>query len=286
MKPLLFTLLLYGSATVRGETNLVGKYALADSLLEANEVAKAWEIFQEIDSLCDKSDTLYRYILWGSTAAVSRLELHYRLNQKFDSAVYFGKLALKLINKNAPFYRPSYRARQYFMYKNMVVSFTGMGMHAQAAKYKQLLMSAHKQGKLPQGLRKYFNFAYFKWKGKNVWGFEWFPPPTAGKSQPKRQDAKIVYYVYSAKADGSDGRLLYQVHLKKKYKLDKACKYGYVLIKQLEDSRKEISGALYAFQYDRKINYGKLQIDIRDVVDENYYPDRQLAVHKVMSKRT
>lgn len=278
MKQLLLILLLAIAATSYGQTPLVKKYRTADSLLHLSKLTEAWHILKEIEPVCDQKDTLYRYILWSYTGVTSRLEMHYRLKERFDSSLYYGQEALRLIDKSAPYYDSTFGDRRYWMYKNLIVSSFGLGKHEQAQKYQDLLYKAYKGKKLPEGIDQYYNFTFFTWQGKNVWGYEWFPE--LGDPETKGSFSKIVYYVYSTNPDGSDKDQLYRLHVLKFHKTDNSTKFDYVLTKRLEKASNEVSGTFYAYIYNKKIDYAKLQADIKEVLKENYYPDTKATANR------
>lgn len=278
MKQLPLILLLAIAASTHGQSSLVKKYRIADSLLHLSQLSEAWRILKDIEPVCDQHDTLYRYILWSYTGVTSRLEMQYRLKEKFDSSVYYGLEALRLIDKSAVYYDSTYGDRKYWMYKNLVVSSFGLGKHDQAKQYQDLLYEAYKEKRLPEGIDEYYNFTFFTWQDKNVWGYEWYPEP--GDPETKGSYSKIVYYVYSTHADGSDKDQLYRLHVLRFNKTANSTKSDYVLTKQLEKASHEVSGTFYAYTYNKKIDYAKLQYDIKQVLKENYYPDTRTSTAK------
>ncbi len=168
-------LLLAVTVSTYGQISLVRIYDASGILLEANKPIEAWKLLKDVEPSCDKTDTLYPYILWNTLSATTRLELHYRSKEKFDSSFYFGQQSLQLIEKGAPYFKKTFVNRKYWMYKNLVVSSFGLGKPDQAKKFQDLLYKAYKEKKLPEGMDQYYNFTYFKWHGKNVWGYEWYP---------------------------------------------------------------------------------------------------------------
>lgn len=271
-------LLLAVTVSTNAQISLVRIYDASEILLEANKPIEAWKLLKDVEPTCDRTDTLYPYILWNTLSATTRLELHYRSKEKFDSSFYFGQQALQLIEKGALYFKATFVNRKYWMYKNLVISSFGLNKPVQAKRYQQLLYKAYKEKKLPEGMDQYYNFTYFKWKGKNVWGYEWYSEP--GDPDAKGSYSKIIYYVYSTNADGTDKEQLYRLHVSKSHNNDNAVKLNYVLSKQLENAQNEVSGILYGYTYQQKINYAKLQADIKQVLRENYFPDTQAAVTK------
>lgn len=157
-----------------GQTEILRNYQIADSLVQSNDFKSAYSIFKDIEPKCDKQDTLYNYILWYYTTSATQIEKAYRDNEQFDSSLYYGLESLKLIEKAKPYFDEKFASRAFFMTKNIVVSYFGLGQPDNAKKYKDILYRAYEDKKLPKGMDEYFNFSFFKWDNKNVWGYEWF----------------------------------------------------------------------------------------------------------------
>lgn len=278
MKRLLTILLLCLTNTCFGQVDVLKRYQVADSLMLNAEFKSAYQIFKDIEPLCDRNDTIYNYILWYYTNAISRIEQGYRDNQQFDSSLHYGLEALKVIKQASPYFDESFAAREYFMTKNIVVSYFGLGQIDNAKKYKDILYSAYKTKSLPKGLDEYFNFTYFKWQDKNVWGYEWFED--LPEDRFSKSFSKVVYYVYSTNPDGTDKDQLYRLHVLMFHNMDPASKIDYVLTKRLETAKNEVSGTLYAYTYTKDIDYRKLQADIREVLKGNYQPDTKTIINK------
>lgn len=278
MKKQLTILLLTISTVTFGQTEILKKYQTADSLLQAENYSEAYNILKEIEPKCDKKDTLYNYILWYYVGATSELEKQHRTSEKFDKSLQYGLEALKLIEKGKSYFDEKFATREYWMQKNIVVSYFGLGQIDNALKHKDILYKAYKDKKLPDGLDKNFNFTFFKWEDKNVWGYEWYPE--LGDPETQGSFSKIVYYVYSTNPDGSDKDQLYRLHVLKFHKFDNSVKFDYVLTKRLETATNEVSGTLYAYTYYKKIDYLKLQKDIKEVLKGNYEPDTKSTIKK------
>lgn len=253
------------------QTDLISKYQQADSLLDANRYSEAYTIFKEIEPLCDKNDSLYSYILWYYVNTVSALEKEYRMQEKFDISLQYGLEALELIKKGTAYFQEKFTAREYWMHKNIIVSYFGLEQRDKARAHQDFLYKAYKDRKLPEGLDQYYNFTFFRWDNKNVWGYEWYPE--LGDPEAQGSFSKIVYYVYSTNPDGTDKDQLYRLHVLKFHRMDNSVKFDYVLTKRLETATNEKSGTLYAYTYDKNIDYEKLQADIKEVLQGNYEPD-------------
>jgi hypothetical protein len=274
----ILSFLLIASICSFAQTEVLKKYEAADKLMQNEKYAEAYRIFKEIEPRCDKKDTLLNYILWYYTNAISQVEKNFRDKQQFDSSLHYELEALRIIEKGKPYFDEKYASREYFMTKNVVVSYFGLGQPDKAQKYKSILYKAYKEKKLPEGMDEYFNFSFFRWEDKNVWGYEWFeelPENTMDKSF-----SKVVYYVYSTNADGTDKDQLYRLHVLMFHKIDDSVKFDYVLTKRLETAKNEVSGTLYAYTYNKDIDYKKLQADIKEVLKGNYEPDTKSIINK------
>ena len=276
-KTLTILLLIITTITV-GQTEISKKYQKADSLFQANNFKEAYRVFEEIEPLCDKKDTLYSYIMWYYVGASSQVEKNFRDKEMFDSSLYYGLEALKLIEKGKSYFDEKFASREYWMIKNIVVSYFGLGQLDNAKKYKDILYAAYKDKKLPAGIDEYFNFNFFKWENKNIWGYEWYEE--LPKDRFSKSFSKIVYYVYSTNPDGSDKDQLYRLEVLMFHNIDESIKFDYVLTKRLDTATNEVSGTLYAYTYNENIDYVKLQADIREVLKGNYEPDTKSIINK------
>ncbi|MBX2966130.1 MAG: hypothetical protein KF845_08295 [Cyclobacteriaceae bacterium] len=278
MKELTTLILLTVTTFTFGQAEISIKYQTADSLLQADNYLEAYNILKEIEPKCDMKDTLYDYILWYYVGATSELESQNRTKEQFETSLKYGLEALELIEKGKSRFDEKFASREFWMHKNLIVSYFGLGHLDKVQKHKDILYKAYKEKKLPDGIDKYFNFTFFKWEDKNVWGYEWYPE--LGDPETQGSFSKIVYYVYSTKPDGSDKDQLYRLHVLKFHKFDNSVKFDYVMTKRLETATDEVSGTLYAYTYNKKIDYTKLQADIKEILKGNYEPDTKSIIKK------
>ena len=278
MRKFLTLLVLTVSVACYGQSDQLKKYQAANELMKSHDFSGAYKKLKEIESKCDTKDTLYNYILWDCTSSATELEKSFRNVQQFDSSLYYGLEALKLIKKGKPLFDAQFAGREYWMVKNIVVSYFGLVQLKNAKKYKDILYDAYKDKRLPKGIDQYFNFTYFKWEDKNVWGYEWFED--LPKDRFSKSFSKVVYYVYSTNPDGTDKDQLYRLHVLMFHKTDPSNKIDYVLTKRLETAENEVSGTLYAYTYSKDIDYEKLQADIKEVLKGNYQPEIKTRLNK------
>lgn len=278
MKKQITILLLSIFSSTVAQTEIFNKYKMAESLMQKSEFKSAYTIFKDIEPKCETTDTLYRYIIWYYANATAQIENEFRNNQQFDSSLHYEFEALKLIEKGKPFYKDNFEGRFYFMTKNIIVSYFGLGQLENAKKYKDQLYQAYKDKKLPKGLDEYFNFSFYKWEDKNVWGYEWFEE--LPEDRFSKSFSKVVYYVYSTNPDGTDKDQLYRLHVLMFHNMEPSNKIDYVLTKRLETASNEVSGTLYRYTYTKDIDYNKLQADIKEVLKGNYEPKTKTTKKK------
>jgi hypothetical protein len=278
MKKQLTILLLTISTVTFGQTEILKKYQAADSLLQADNFSEAYNILKEIEPKCDKKDTLYSNILWYYVGATSELEKQNRANEKFDKSLDYGLEALKLITKGKKYFDEKFSLREFWMHKNIIVSYFGLGQFDKVKTHRDILYKAYKDKKLPEGIDGYFNFDFFKLKDKNIWGYEWYPE--LPEDRFLGSFTKIVYYVYSTNPDGTDKDQLFRFHVLMFHQESKNTKFDYLLEKQVETNEDTISGSYYQYTYKKDIDYKKLKDDIKEIVTEEIEPSSRRTTPK------
>lgn len=273
MKRTSIIVLLFITNYAFGQSDILTKYWTADSLLQTENYLQAYNILKEIEPKCDKNDSLYNYVLWYYLGITSELERQNRTNEQFENSLKLGLEALNLIEKGKNYFDENFASREYWMHKNVIVSYFGLRKLDKAQKHKNFLYKAYREKKLPEGIDEYFNFTYFRWEDKNIWGYEWFEE--LPEDRFSKSFSKIVYYVYSTNLDGSDKEQLYRLHVLMFHNIEPSNKIDYVLTKRLDKAKNEVSGTLYAYTYAKDIDYKKLQEDIKEVLKGKYKPDTE-----------
>ncbi len=264
-----FLLFLLAFSTISFAQEAVAtQYQKAETLLEEGNFSDAYQIYKKIEPECKESDSLYPYILWFYTVTATQLEKQEFAKEKWQSVLDYALETLTILEKGENHFDDGYSARKYWMYKDIIVSYFGLGQLDNAKKYQEKLYAAYKDKKLPEGIDQYYNFEFFKWKGNNVWGYEFYPE--LGDPETKGSFSKIVYYVYSTNVDGTDKDQLYRLHVLKFHKFDNEVDFDYVLTKRLETATGEKSGTLYAYTYSKDFDYKVVMADIREVLNGNY----------------
>ena len=250
------------------QNNFLSEYQKANILLKTNNIDSAYVKFKELEKKLPTTDTLYNYTLWYNVMTTSELEKRNRMEEKFDKSLKYGLEALDGIEKGIKLFDPEFAKRKYFMIKNIIVSNFGLGDFVEGKKWKEKMYSFKKKNELPEGLDEYFNFDYFTFENKNIWGYEWFeelPKDRFGSSF-----TKVVYYVYSTDENGEDKDQLYRFHVLMFHSSNSS--FDYVLTKRLETAKNETSGTLYAYTYKEDIDFPQLQMDIKEILKGNINP--------------
>lgn len=278
MKKTLTFILLTVATFAFGQTEISTKYHTADSLLQADNYLEAYKILKEIEPKCDKKDTLYDYILWYYVGATSELESQNRMTEQFETSLKYGLEALELIEKGKSRFDEKFASKEFWMHKNIIVSYFGLGQFDKAKKHRDILYKAYKEKKLPEGIDGYYNFDFFKLNDKNIWGYEWYPE--LPKDRFSSSFTKIVYYVYSTNPDGTDKDQLFRFHVLMYHQDSKNAKFDYLLEKQMETDEATISGSYYQYTYKENIDYKKLKDDIKEIVTKEIEPSSRRTIPK------
>ncbi|GGD15539.1 hypothetical protein [Flavobacterium orientale] len=276
MKKINFFILLLLPVIGYSQNDFINEYQKADSLLRTNEIDSAFIKFRDLEKSLPKNDTLYNYALWYKVTTATYLEETNRLKEKFDKSLDYGLEALDAIEKGKVIFDAEFAKRYYFMTKNIIVSYYGLGNFEAGNKWKEKMYEAKKNNLLPEGIDAYFNYDFFKFEDKNVWGYEWYAD--LPENRFSSSFTKVVYYVYSTNSDGSDKDQLYRLHVLMFHSTNE--NFDYVLDKRLETATEEIGGTLYAYTYKEAIDFRKLKNDVKEVLKGNLKPDTKRTLTK------
>ncbi len=260
------------------QANYSEKYQKAFSLLDSNKIEGAYKLFKDLKTEVSQADTLYTYVIWYYLATTTELESMARMKEDFSKSLEYGKEALGLIQDYKDLFDPTFSQREYWMIKNIIVSNFGLGKLEEAEKYKGVLYQAYTDKTLPKGIDGYFNFSFFKWKDKNVWGYEWYPLLPANRFSTSF--TKVVYYIYGTNPDGSDKDQLFRFHVLMFHQDTAGAKFDYILERQMDTDKEQISGSYYRFTYKEKIDYVKLKKDILYILENDLQPDSRRVIPK------
>jgi len=264
MKKVFLSLLLFLPVLVYSQTDHLEEFYQADSLIQIGEVEKGYLKLKQLELKVAESDTLYSHIIGYQYDIVSFFESNFRMNEDFENSLEYGLEALDLIEK---IYGEG--TADPFMIKNIIVSYSGLKRYDEAQEYRDWLYAAYDEKVLPEGIDEYFNFDYFKWEDKNIWGYEWFEK--LPENRFSSSFTKVVYYVYSTNDDGSDKDQLYRLHVLMFHGDNES--FDYVMTKRLDTATNEVSGTFYAYTYKEDIDFEKLHNDVIEILKGNFQPD-------------
>lgn len=266
----LFCSLLLITPFVFGQGTLADKISKADSMyFDYKDYNKALELYKAIKVELDKKHPDFGYTVDKIARSLFNLELLSRETFDKENSIKYSNQFIELAEDYPSFINEDVLAKKYYMYKNLVVANFEKENFEEVKKYKSLLYKAYKKGELPEGLAEYYNFDYFKFEDKNIWGYEWYAD--LPKDRFSSSFTKVVYYVYNTNPDGSDKDQLYRLHVLMFH--GDGEKFDYVLDKRLVTATEEVSGTLYSYTYDENIDYEKLKNDVKEILKGNLQPD-------------
>ena len=276
MKKINFLILLLIPIIGFSQNDFLNEYKKAEDLLQTNQIDSAYVKFKELEKSLPKNDTLYEYSLWYKVATATYLEEINRSQEKFKKSLELAVEALDGIEKGIELFDEDFAKRKYFMIKNIIVANYGLGDFVEGKKWKEKMYKAKKENLLPEGIDEYFNYDFFKFEDKNIWGYEWYAE--LPKDRFSSSFTKVVYYVYSTNPDGSDKDQLYRLHVLMFHGNNKY--FDYVMDKRFETATEEVSGTLYSYTYKENIDYEKLKNDVKEILKGNLQPDTKRTMTK------
>lgn len=269
MKIKLILLLFFISGNTFAQNNFLEEYYEAEKLIHTQEIDLAFSKFKDIEQRISKNDTLYEYALWFTIGTAMYLEEVNRLDEKFEKSLEFGLEALDGIEKGDGIFGDEFMENKYFMIRNIMISHYGLDDFEQGKKWKDKLYKAKENELIPDGIDTYFNYDFFTFEDKNIWGYEWFE--ALPKDRFSTSFTKVVYYVYSTNPDGSDKDQLYRLHVLMFHGNNE--NFDYVLDKRYETETEDVSGTFYAYTYQENIDFKKLKHDVKEILKGDLQPD-------------
>lgn len=250
------------------QTDYLSSYKKALDLSAVGKVDSAYFILKELKTNVPKTDTLYNYVLGNKIIVLTKMEKQSQMAENFRKSLDYGLEAWNEFQKEKEYLNNDFKNREYYILKNILVSYMGLGNFKEAKKWKAQLYKAQKQNVLPEQMQNYFNFDFFRMDDKNVWGYEWFEE--LPKDRFSRSFTKIVYYVYSTNSDGSDHEQLYRLHVLMFHANNE--KFDYVMTLKSGDDSNSFSQSLYQYTYKENIDYQQLQKDVKAIVNGKIKP--------------
>jgi hypothetical protein len=266
------------STSAFSQSKVNERYIQAGILLKANDIKGAYSLLKELKSQVDTKDTLYNYVVWNYISTLAQLESDHRIKEDYRNSLTYGLEALQAIQDNKQFFDKDFAEKEQWMIKNIIVSYFGLEQFDEAKKYRDKLYQGYKNKTLPKGIDRYFNFDFFQLNDKNIWGYEWYPELPDDRFSSSF--TKVVYYVYSTNADGTDKDQLFRFHVLMFHQDGKDTKFDYILEKQTETDNGIISGTYYQYTYKKDIEYKKLRDDIKEIITKETEPGSRRTIQK------
>ena len=238
-------------------------FSIGDKFFKEKKYDNAKEIYTGLKSELNKGSSDYNYVA-DQIAMIYFFERDILRNEnKFEESNQYLLNFLDYIKREKAFIRPLWSdEKRYFLIKTIIQNYFSLGQHENAKKYQELLYKAYKEKKLPEGINKFYSFEMFKWKDKNVWGYEYYPE--LGDPETEGSFSKIIYYVYTTDENGNDKEQLYTLHVLKVHKINDKMS-DYVLTKRSSTK----GGTYWEYTYNSPIDYKKLKKDILKFLKEN-----------------
>lgn len=254
----LFIFILFSNISKSNENEEFGNNLKKGDLeLAYKEVSKSIKDLKPGDD--DYENKILFYIL-----IAKKYEDESRKNNNFEISREVSSNLERIYNLEIAKKSENYELSKYFNYKNLVLSNFVLNDTINFNKYRNIMYDSYEKKILPKGLDEYYNFDFFKWEDKNIWGYEWFEK--LPENRFTTSFTKIVYYVYSTKPDGTDDEQLYRIHVLM-FHSDSAS-FDYVLTLKSGNSGQ----TLYGYFYDEDIDFKKLRNDVKEVLKGNLYP--------------
>jgi tetratricopeptide (TPR) repeat protein len=257
-------------ATLGAQENDKILSAHADSAYASKDYEQALDAYSHLITMFDKKDETYKSIILKYAKSMYFTEIMYRDDQRFKESLSLAKAFMKLLSAEQENLEPFAQKTKYWMLKNEIVDYFGLGYRDSAKQYQDTLYMAYKNKLLPDGLEKYYNFEFFKLDTLNIWGYEWYPE--LGDPETMGSYSKQVYFVITTDDKGHDKQPLYTLETVKIHKFDNTIKNDYVLTKRYVEQGRCISETIWSVGFISPVDYAKLHDAVVAVVKGKIKP--------------
>lgn len=252
-------------------TMIAQESGTTDSIVKLIEEGKSEQAYnlakQSWERLSPSKDTAYQQATIAYAITMVDMSIITKLQGKYEEALKIADDLQHLITANKKYFSKMFPKLQYYATECKLSCHFSSGNYKAAEKERKALYSAYNKKQLPDfyQLNNYFNFDCIKIDSLNVWGYEWYDNPP--KDRFSTSFTKIVYYVYSTNPDGSDKDLLYRLHVLMFHSYES--RFFYIMDKRISTDEGEWSGSMYAYTYQKDIDYEKLHNDVIEIVKNN-----------------
>ncbi|PCI93556.1 MAG: hypothetical protein COB15_16120 [Flavobacteriales bacterium] len=245
-------------------------FDIGDVHFENKELDKAIEVFTSLKSELEVGSSDFNF------ASDRIVNIYYhgkddlRNQGEYLKSINYLEKLISLIESEKEHIRPMWiNEKKYFLTKTIIQNYFSLGQIDKAKKFQDILYKAYNEKLLPDGIDLSYSFEMFKWKDKNIWGYEWFEK--LPEDRMSKSFTKINYYVYNTHPDGVDNELLYRIHFLMFHKTSgKEDDYVMTLYKMLDDQ--EQSQTLWCYTYNEPIDYVKAKKDVIEILKGNLSP--------------
>ena len=190
-------------------------------------------------------------------------------------SIELSKQFIDLANKEGNYINPEILDKKYFMYKNIIVGYFGLGQRAKAKPYQDTLYQAYRNKRLPEGIDQFYCFEKFMYSNQNVWGYEAFAQ--LDDKEAEGSFSKHIYYIYSQDSEGNDKDQLYTLETVKVHKLQNS-EPDFVLTKRARTKEQEVSGTIWKYTFNNPVEYEKLHNAVVDFLKGGVQPDTKSVI--------
>ena len=235
----------------------------------------ALKYYREIKDHLKPSDKDYAYIVDKIARSLFFLQ---QLNKGDNvKSIEYSHQFIDLANKEGSYITPEVLDKKYFMYKNLIVGYFGLGQMAKAKPFQDTLYKAYKNKQLPDGIDHFYCFEMFVYNNQNVWGYEAFPQ--LGDKDAQGSFSKHIYYIYSRDNDGNDKDELFTLETVKVHKLN-GSEPDFVLTRRTRKNGQEISETIWTYTFNNPVDYKELHNVIVEFLKGGVKPDTKSVIQQ------
>jgi hypothetical protein len=268
---LLFPIFLSNVAIGQSTDELLQK---ADSAyFDHKQYETALNLYKEIKRQLKPTDRDYGYAVDKVARALFYLQQQNKENH--TKSIDFSKQFIDLADKEGSHINPEILSKKYFMYKNIISGYFGLGQRVKAKPFQDTLYQAYKNKQLPEGIDNFYCFEKFVYNNQNVWGYEAFAQ--LGDKEAEGSFSKHVYYIYSRDSEGDDKNELFTLQTVKVHKL-KGSEPDFVLTKRAKTNEQEVSGTIWKHTFNNPIDYEKLHNAVVEILKGGVQPDTKSVI--------
>ncbi|MGC4098402.1 MAG: hypothetical protein QM706_14915 [Nitrospira sp.] len=256
MKNLLFALVILFALPLftiaQNQKSIPQQVTEANNLLQQKQVRHSVMLFRKLHAQMKPADTLYNDVSKGLFESLFYGAEERKQESDWESLLNLSDEALQVLEGDKDHLPADFQIKQYWLYENIIMAYTGMKKYVPAKAYQVQLYKAYDDKGLPKGLDKSYNFERFNNGKVNLYGYEYYVPTGDGKSPASKQ----IYEVYSRDSLGKDVKLLYTLETIEAEKKDKSP--DYVFAKRTTNDKKKVITEIGTVTFFEPVSLEKL----------------------------